>query len=252
MRNVEFIDKETKNLYKILINEHQGLASVINSLLQKDNVKIQDIINDNYIVQVITSFGKELININIDLLKNKIYVVSSCKPHKEIYDNFPKKDIKPIGYEYQNGNRIVIQRNIFSYDSSNKKTYYYDIIDNDNSYNLLIEDKNSSFNSDDFIRRILYNSMNYSSIRNLFVTILNELNSNLLSIKITDDLGSVIVIDKGIVTKYLEIYETNNEYQKIYLENEEFYVERKIKEVYEDNLTSYIKRIGENNGKEKR
>ena len=251
MRNVEFNNDEIKEYYKSLIRNQQGLSSVMLSLLQNNNLIIQDILNDDYIIQIIVNSDDDLINVNIDLLKNKIYVISTKNEYKEIYDNFPKKHVAPIGYEYSNGNKKLIKQNTFNLDNR-PKAHYYDISEDGVNYNVLVVDDKNSFNEQEFIKKILYNNTSYKSIRELLVTILNMPDLGKYTFKMTDTKGGIAIIDHGNLVSYMEFKEKNKEYQKIYLENNEFYVERKVKEVYEDDMTTYIKKLGECNGKEKR
>ncbi len=245
MRNVEFKNKEVKEFYRSLCNTHQGLTSVMLSLLQKNKVMIIDIFSDSYIVYISINFGDEEMCVEIDLLKNKIYLVSQNKEYKEIYDNFPKKHAAPIGFEYQNQDKLIVKRNIFDTTDDGKETYYFDITINGRSYNTIIEDENNNFMEDIFIKKILYTDTKINSIRDLVKVVLEITRNRLLNIKIADSMGSIVVIDKGNITKYQEYRDNKDEYQRIYLENDEFYIEKKVKEVYSDDMTAYIKKLGE-------
>lgn len=252
MRNVEFKSKDIKEYYRALIKANPGLLAVIQSLLQENNVIVNDIIYGNYSVTLMILQDNEDISIEINLLNNKIYVSKPEKKYKEIYHNIEQKSIRPMGFEYRNINKSITKKNFIGLGDKDHKIYYYDLSDNDCNYNILIEDDQDTFNEEYFINKMLYPKNKYYGISNVVLTILSTFNLNNLTIKITDTKGSIAIIDKGYITKYLEYREIDNEIQKIYLEDDQFYVEKKKKEIYSGGINSYVKKIGEINGKEKR
>ena len=253
MRKVQFLDKNVKAFYNSLINEYQGLSSVIDSLLKRDELKILDIANDeNFNLDIEAKLGQAIINIIIDFKINKIHVISSMGTYKETYENYKQRNAIPILCQYQNKEKIIIKRNYFNVEDGEIAKYYYEIKDHNNVYNLLIIDKDSNFDEKEIIQRILYSNITLNNIRDLLIFILNDVNNRTLNIKICDDKGSFIEIDEGEVINYNEVFEVNGEYQRITLEDNDFYIESKVKEIYEDNLISYIKKIGEYDGKEKK
>ena len=252
MSKIIFNDNETKKYYRDLLRFHPGLAGIMLKLSRDKKVIIKSIIRDSYNVTIKTMVNEENIDIYVDFINNRICLINPSKQYKEIYANYYQDKPRPVGYEYENNTRKIIKKDILRYSDEPKNIYYYDIFDNGHSYNVLIKEDSGLFTNDDFINRILYATNKYNSIRDLFITLTNSFNISKLDIKITDSKGSIIVIESGSIKDFTEYRENDNEYQKIYLENDEFYCEKKVKEVYQDNLTSYIKKIGENNGKEKR
>ena len=250
MNNIEFKNEKIKEFYNLLTNTHFGLSSVV-SLFQEKKTIVESIISDSYNVYLSLKSNDELSIIEINLLKNKIYLKLPDKPYREIYDDIPKKMALPIGFEYQNNDNYIIKKNIFNKEDNKNKKYYYDIYLNDHNYNIVINDDKNIFIEDIFIKKVLYSQKTIKGIRDLIKIILDNFNKS-ITIKIVDNIGSIVIINDGNITKYEEYRDKDNEYQKIYLENDEFFIEKRIKEAYKDEMTEYIKKLGDNNGKEKR
>ena len=241
MRTLEFNDENIRVKFKNIERLYPAITSVIYTL--GDNSIIMDIITDNNIQIIVSNNG--LINVYIDLLSKKIKVIDSKKQYTIVYDNYPKKHFIPIAYEYQNDSCLLIKKNNVSL--SDDKCYY-DLIVNDNMYTIIIS-KDNLFNEDTFIKYLLNQKNIINNIRDLFKLLI--IYNNKMCFKVADTKGSVIVINKGILEKYIEYINDNNNYSKIYLENNEFYIERKVKEKYDDKDIALIKKIGESNGKER-
>ena len=253
MKNVEFKNQEIKNNYQELIRNHRGLSGIILKLISEDNcIKITNIDKYEYGIQMNITANNKNIYIYTDFLKKKIYVDDPHSSRMEIYDDYPKKFISPVGYLYKNNNRSIIKRLTPILNPDKEKINQYDLIDNANNYVIIVDNQDGNFNEKDFIKNILYNSFNFDTIRGLFLAISQSINTKGIVIRICDSKGSIIILKDGKITEYLEYQEINDGYQKIYMEDHKFYIEKKVKEEYQDNLTSYVKKIGERNGKEKR
>ncbi len=251
MRNVKFKDKETKEFYQSLIKHHQGLGCVILKVMKNKDFKVEDIAGDIYNIDIVLLDNDKKIDIIIDLLNNKYIVNTNDKDYCEIYDNYARKDITPVGYLYSKKDRKIVKNNFNSIDTD-KKTYYYDLIDGKNFYNILIEDNNNNnFDEKVFINKLLHSRTKYMNLCCLLLMILNNFKLNNVTVKITDTKRGIAIIDKGLLTNYTEYREDENDYQKIYLENNEIMIERHVKEVYQSDLNAYVKKIGDNDGKEK-
>ncbi len=253
MSNVKFTDERIKELYKRLIREHHGLAGIVLSLVQENNGVIIDNIDNSekgIKLSVYDSTDTFKNEIEIDLLNKKIYVSRNKVPYQEVYDDYTRKNILPIAHQYEGADRKIIKK--ISYLIGDKNVKYYELEERGSTYTILLDVKNNLFEEDDFIQKILYNTSRYNSIRDLFVTINEIVDTNCVDVKLADSKGGNVVIQDGKVQKYVEYIEEDNQYTKIYMQNGEFYYERRVKEQYEDNLTSYIKKMGEYDGKEKR
>jgi len=251
MKKIKFNNEEIKEYYNSLIKRYQVIDGIISSILRdNNNLLIDNITNDSYNTDFMVITDDNKIIISIDLLKNCIYVDNPNKPYREIYSNYVRTRLAPNGYEYKNKDKVLIKR-VLSYESHNEKKAYYDIY-NDNSVYSMIVETNNEFNEQEFIDSIISEKNTYKSIRDLVIILLNLYIINNITVKLTDTKGSIVIIENGVIKKYLEYREKDTEYQKIYLENNEFYVEKKVKEVYQDDMTNYVKKIGERNGKEKR
>ena len=252
MKNIEFKNSETKKLYQALIREHKAISGIMLSLLKACvPLRVAMVTNYEYGIDMIVEREDEAINIYTDFLKKKIYVDNLNDDRMYIYDDYPTKSISPSGYLYQNNERAIIET--LKYRLSNEDDVkYYQLKENGTTYSIIINIKDVPLSQETFIKKLLYNCNQYYNIRDLFVTIVEILGTNHFDIKIGDSKGSNITITDGKVDTYIEYYEEKDQYIKIYLENGQFYYERKVKEPYEDNMTSYVKKIGERDGKKER
>lgn len=252
MKNLKYSNSNIEEEFKRVLASHSVVPSIIDALCEDDKkATIMDIKTDTFNIQVIVSINKKLYNLYIDLLAKKIKVVNPCESFVTIYDDMPRKHITPVGFEYQKGERIVYKRNVFLLCDSSEKRNYYQITDNDNKYDLIVSYTNIEYNENDFINKLL-SEKDISNIRKLFIKISKFLNFNLFNIKLTDTKGSIIIMDKGDMVKYLEYQENDKHYEKIYLENDIFYIEKVVKEKYDDENINLIKEIGGYNGKKEK
>jgi len=252
MKNIKFKNDEIKNEYQTIVSRQRGLSGIMLLLIQDtEEIKITSIIDNIY--------GKELIIIknnleyiiDIDALKGKIYLKTPDKPYSYIYDNYPRKFVSPSGYLYQNNNRTITEKITYKLSNQSREVKHFLMNDDGIDYVISLKTKNNKYDISFFIQELLYAKEKYLTIRDLFLKILKMNNQN-LEIKICDTKGSIIIIDDGLVSKYIEYQEKDDEHQKIYLENNKFYIEKKVKEEYQDEITSFVKKIGEINGKEER
>ena len=253
MRKIEFSNENVKAFYQTIINEHRGISGLILKLLQdNDNIMVKDVVNTEYGAQIIFEIGNEITTIDIDYLKKKIYFKRPNTKYKEIYDNYPRKNISPSGYLYQKDNRSITKKLLFDIKNDVNNVKHYEINENGSHYSIVVTCKNYDFNEETFILKLLHAPNNFSNIRGVFITINELVNFKYFDLSIADSKGSNITVKDGEIKEYIEYYEENEHYNKIYLENNEFYIEKKVREKYEDNMTAYVKKIGERNGKEKR
>lgn len=252
MNNITFQDEIVKRNYQDILKKNKGLSKVIlKLLLDGDSLNVIDVNNIEKGVSIILEQDDKLITISIDLLKKKIYVEKQNILYQEIYDNYPQKKAYPVGRLYKNNEREIIETLKFRL-SDEDDVKYYELNENGNQYSIIIDIKDDPLWEELFITKLLYNYNHYSNIRDLFMTIQEVLDISHYDIKLGDSKGSNIVITNGKVEKYIEYYEEDDQYIKIYMENGEFFYERKVKEPYEDNMTSYVKKLGERNGKKER
>ena len=253
MKNVEFANELVKLNYQDIIEKHRALSGIVLMLVKESKpVIIKDIVNSEEGAQIIINQNNNLTYIDIDFLKKKIYLDRSNMTFKEIYDDYPRNSYKPVGYLFQKERRMIIKNFLFDQKDNKEKVYHYELNENGNKYVIIIKSKKHVFDEERTIEQLLYRNNRYNNIRDLFVAINEIIGTNHFDLKLADAKGSNITIEDGLIKNYIEYRDNNNEYEKISLENNDFYIEKKVKEKYEDNLTSYIKKIGERNGKEKR
>lgn len=250
--SITFEDEIVMKLYQSILHEHRGLSKIIAKLvIEYGGIKVESIKNNEKGVEIVLIGNDEAIYIDLDYLKKKIYLGKKNMPYKEVYDDLPTKSVNPIGHLYQNNEREIYKRLTIKLSPDNS-VKYYELNENGDHYTIILDVNKNMFSEKEFLDKVLYNSSYYNGIRDLFIFINENVDKSDVDIKLSDSKGSNIAIINGKVKEYLEYIEENDQYIKIYLENGEFYYERRIKETYQDNMTAYIKKIGERNGKEKR
>jgi len=251
MENIEFESAEIKELYQDILKDNDALSGIIIKIIQNsDSIKIKKIVDNTSNIKIVISKNDEVIIVEIDLSKKKIYVQYPNIIYKEIYSNHQKMLIEPIGYLYENKERSITKK-VLRRLNSEINTRYYELNDGTSDYAISVNDSNNMFDEDYFINKLLYDKNKYYRIKDLLLTILDGININNVCIKICDSKGSCVVIENGLVAKYLEILDNSDELKKIYLENDKLFIEKLVKEEYQDEDLSLIKKIGVINGKER-
>ena len=195
MNNVEFENDEIKELYKSIIKKHRGLPSIILDLVKNDKpITITDIRQLDNGIMILIKTNNQFIDIEIDHSKNKILVGRNHKTYKEIYDDLPLKNMKPIGYLYQKDTREITKKVLFDLVSDKEKVRHFEINENGNHYTLILKIKNTIFNEEETIIKLLNSTSKYNSIRDLFISITQFIDINHVDVSIGDAKGSVISI----------------------------------------------------------
>ena len=255
MSNISFDDDNDKRIYQELIRKNRGLARII-SKLSTDNcgIKLEKISNIENSVSLVFSgniVDDTYIYVDLNYSNNKIYVGTGGMMYQEEYNNIPVLNMKPNGLLYKNNEREIYKELKYKLSKDNNVKYYR-LNENGNNYTIVLDIINDDFNEDDFIYNLLYNTAKYNRIRDLFIIINENVNTNNVNFKLADSKGSNIVLENGRIINYLECIDNETETLKVYMEDGEFYYERMIKESYKDNLTEYVKKLGEGHGKKER
>lgn len=254
MKTLEFNDDKIKAEYKVFESTHPVLSKIIKILQEeKGKLKVDDIINDIYYNQIIISSNEGLINLYIDFINKIIKVIDLNKPYAICYEDSFREKIKPIGFEYENDKMIIFKKNINFINDDEMKKCFYEITDKETNkeYTMILSYLNAVFHEEDFINYVL-NRCEIDNIRKLFVSLSKYLNFNMFNLKLSDSISSTIVMENGELTNYLEFQETDHKYARIYLENNEFYIEKVVKDHYNDASLNLVKEIGGFDGKEKK
>lgn len=254
MKTLEFDNEEIEKVYKSYAVNHPGLSSVI-KIIKKEygNLKVMDVISNVYDAQIIIDNGKGLINIYLDFLKRKIKVSGLNKKSTEVYDDLYKNKPIPDSYEYENEDKVIIKKKVYNLENDKAKKLHYVIFNkkDGNQYTMIVTYTKLKYDEQDFINYLL-NNCDTTSIRTLFLSLSKYLNSSLFDIKITDNKGCIVNIKNGVLAKYVEYIENEEKYSKVYLENDDFYINRIVKEKCNDESIRLIKEIGGVHGKEKK
>ena len=249
MKKIEFNSDKVKEKYELYIGITPCLEQTIN-LITKDNpIKIVYTLKHHHGAEVGVEIDYEINSFYIDYFKKQVYVRDPNMPYLLIYD-FYSNNISLHGYLYQNDERSVIHE---ATNQINGFSYIFDINDDDKEYKVNIFSQDNELDSKKFIDKLLNYKTKFNSIKDLFIAINDIVDTELFNIEITDSLNSKINMIYGRMLKYEE-YRVNkdNEKDKIYLSDGKFYVEKKVKEECNEEMLSFVKKIGVYNGKEKR
>ena len=254
MKKVKFANHIIKEEYESILKNHPALFNVLKFefQLKKKQIKIEEIIKDIYCVSIVVNDHDKLIIVTIDFIKNEIRVKDEKSLYVKIYDNYPENSIIPKSYEYQK-NKRVIRRKISPELSSNYSNKYALVIHEDNvQYGITIISGTVNFDINDFISKLLDYDGTIENIKELLLIISKLIDLVYFDLKLSDNVGNLIKISYNMLTDYVEYHVSQTENDKIFLKNNEFIIERHIKEKYNDDITPLMKKIGVYNGKEKR
>ena len=251
MKNLTFKDNELKKTYKTILNSHPALSGImIREFNLTDNTaSVEEIINDLHGINIVVNSNNNLVIVTIKFIGEKIEIDYPNLPYKTVYTDCRRKYIVPAGYEYENGYN---GRRIFKeYNVALKQVHT-------NEYHLILEEGGRIFNivitgeHIDIIEELLNYNHNIINIRDLLKYINSRIDLSYFYVKLSDDIGGIIEILYGNLIKYVEYRDTEKETQKIFLQNNEFLIERRIKEKCDDEVVSFMKKIGVYNGEENR
>ena len=253
MKTLKYKDDDIKGLYKTIANEHPAVNRIVLAYLDKSKkLLITDVCDDMYNGKLTLLKDKETVNISISYLGKVIGVKEENKPYIEIYDNVPRKEMKPIALEYHNNNKSLKKKNLTIYDDDFENSWQYELNDSDHRYNIGVYFIKIPFDESMLINGLLDYPEGITGIRKLLIALSKIIDLKQVSVHLTDYLGSVINIDRGILNQYYEKREINNEYATIVLENDNFYF-MKDKNKYKDkDMDKLVKKLGGYDGKEER
>lgn len=252
MKKISFIDGETKKYYKRILHDHPVLAKIMMTEFQLDNksIRIEKITNELYGINILVNDRGKLITVTIELLNKEIIIKDRSLSYQTIYDD-NLNCVIPKYYEYCNNQRKILRKINVPIKPVYQSVYALILKENDKSYNITLVGGEKNFDISVLIQNLLTYVKDINNIRDLLITISNLLDLSYFVIKLSDNNGSLIRIDNGNLMDYLEYRDANDEKQKIILKNNEFIMERRIKEKCCEEV-SYIKKLGVYHGKEKR
>ena len=246
--NINYENNEIKKEYKYILKQNGFLYDIMD-YLERDYrlVTIKNIIINEDEMSIITECDGTLVNINIDYLKKQTILISTSWPYSIIYSNSITKNCIPIGKLYKNNERYVLSKNFVKARNAYSKLKIFELKVNNQVYGITINEFNKKLNEQEIINFLLNDENEINCVTDI-LTILNKIiDINNFEIKINNmtDNTSIIIIDRGKLTKYVEFYEKDDYKEKIYLNNNEFYIEKTTKEKIDVKNISYIKKIGE-------
>lgn len=248
-KKVEYSSKDVEKEYKKIENSHEIIKKIISSLTKdKNKCFIYGINNNEKYINIMSKTNDKVYVIIIDLEKRRVYLGQEDYDYMIVYRDYPDSEFIPIGHRYEFRNIIITKKLPFNFNKNTRLTYELSV--NDNDYTIVINDKNNLLDEKEFINIILDQS-NIKSIRDLFILMTQVLDVSKYDVNIKDIYDNHVVIENNQLTKYIE-YQDDNKNQIVYLANNRFLIEKRTKEEYQDEIISYVKKIGVYDGKEKR
>ena len=256
-KNLIFKDKELKKQYHCILNNHPALYSVmIREFNLNDNTALVEEINKElYGINIVVNSNNNMVIVTIDFINKKIKIQKPNLSYKTIYPNYGKKFVAPDGYEYRNGynGRRVFKQHLVRPDTVHANDNILILREFDKTFNIYIEGNYNNLDINSFIEKLLQYKEDITNIKDLLLFINSTIDLTYFQIKLSDDKGNLINIAYGELKDYVEYRETEEENQKIFLKNDEFLIERQVKEQYKDeDVASLMKKIGVYNGKKER
>ncbi len=255
MNSVTFDDDITKREYQVLVRTNRALARIV-SKLSHDNkgIKLEDVKSSENGVTLVFSgniIDETYIYVDLNYSNNKIYVGTGGMIYREEYNNIPVLKMRPNGLLFKNNDRELYKELKYNLSKENNVKYYR-LNECGNNFTIILDVVNDDFDEDNFAYTLLFDTTKYYRIRELFIRLQELVNTKNVNIKLADSKGSNIVLEDGVIKNYVEYIEEDKQWTKIYLEDGEFYYEKLVKDVYKDNLTDYVKKLGERDGKKER
>ena len=250
MKNLEFSDKDIKSFYRSVVKDVPAIEEVIKFNLydEEEKIKILGMFTALMQTHIVIKKNDEIYGITYDHKTKKIVLSSKVLPYKAIYNSYKSENIVPIGYEYQNDKRVILREKLCSYANN----YILLISENSKKFKIDLCGGNTGFKIEDFIQKILNYDLEITDVLSLLSVVSSLINLDYFYVKINDEQGNMVAVRNNVLDDYIEYRDLEDESQTIYLKNNEFVLEKRIKEKYEDDITPFMKKIGVYNGKEER
>lgn len=243
---INFENNEIKKVFKSIIREEKYLCDVIGYLEREyKEIVIISIFPSENRLEINLKCDNSSVSVNINFDKNQTLVVCNEWPYSLVFANSITRIGLPIGKLYQNNERLLMDKSIKYNNTIYDKMKAYDLITNNNTFGITINEYEKKLNKKALIEALLNEKNNTENINDIFNIINGVININDYEIKINTygSKSDVIITNNGALTRYI-YHRENDEYkEKIYLENNMFYREKTVKEKIDDDIP-LIKRIG--------
>ncbi len=243
---IDFKNNEIRKKFKHVLKEQKFLSDILEYLEREyKEIIVQDIIYSENMLEIRLKCDISLVSMNLDFVKNETMIVCPSWPYTVVFSNHAFKNGIPMLRLYRKGERSIIDRSIKYLNSTYSKVKIIELVTPNESYNITINQLDKPLDKELLINNLLDANNFINDINDVFVIIKNTIDINVFEIKINTmkNKSDVLITYEGNLTKYV-FYEENSEFkERIYLENNEFYREKTIKEKIDGDIP-LVKKIG--------
>ena len=246
MSSIDFANVDIKKQYKLILKEEGFLTGLLSSLEKEyQSIIIKDILNNEKNIQLIIECDGIVINIDIDLENNRTVLKSPSWEYEMIYSNYVKRIYELVGKLYRKNNRSILKKYHMKINSIYDKMKSFELTVNNKVYTIIITEFKTKLNDKIIFDSLLDEDHDINCMIDIFKILNTILDINEYEIKISNlNEKGMMIVDRGKLTKYVEFREKENYKEKIYLENNEFFIEKTTKEKFDEEIP-FVKKIGE-------
>ena len=244
---INYCNNTIKREFKNILKEEQNLYGIINYLEKGyKEIMVDNIIIDKDLLRIYLICDESLLIINIDFLKKQTLLISPNWQYELIFSNNFANICMPIGRLYKNKYRSVLNKSIKYLNTFYSKIKMFDLNVLNSTYSITIDELESDINERLVINVLLDENNIINNINDVLTVLSKVIDMNNFEIKVNTlgDKSDVIIINHGNLIKYIFHRDGEKYKEKIYLENNEFYIEKKVKERFDEDIP-YIKKLGE-------
>lgn len=242
----DFKNNEIRKKFKNILKNQKFLTEILNYLEREyREIIVEDVVYSEKMLEVILKCDTSMVSINVDLGKNETMIICPSWPYTVVFSNYVTKSGIPVSRVYRKGERSIIDRSVKYIDSPYSKVKIYELVTPSENYNITVNEFDKPLDKDLLINNLLDSNNYINDINDVFIIIKKTIDISSFEIKIntTKYKSDVLIVYEGSLTKYI-FYKENDKYkEKIYLENNDFFSEKTIKEKIEGD-NPLIKKIG--------
>ena len=243
---ISFENNEIKKVFKSILKEEKFLYIIINYI--EDEYKkmiIKDIKINNEELNIYLLCDNSDVLIKVDFIKDYTSVSNQNIPYELIFANHITEMGIPIGKLYKSEDRKLLNKSANYLNTVYSKMKMYELSVANKTYGIIINEYEEKFNERLIINKLLDTKIDINSINDIISVINEVININDFEIKINllGENPDVLIMDHGVLTKYIFHKESDEYKEKIYLKNNEFYKEKTIREKINEEIP-LIKKIG--------
>ncbi len=249
MKTIKYANDDIERRYKKVVKKTFGFETVIEQLFETDDMVVVDVYDDQDMIEMLLKVNEKIVKVEINYNDKIASFMCNDWLYTILYRITPTKLFIPLGYKYINGNRNVVSEKSIRFSSSSYTVHVFKLQVDDDIYEIMINEGEEQIIEEQIILSLINPNNRITRIKDILEILSHclSLASSEIKIKKYDDKGSIVIVYKGTVTKYVEYLKEDDIEMKIYLEDGKFFVKKTIREEVDD-VIPFVKKIGENNG----